>query len=165
MNHKVKKLRGIAIRRAVIVELICFVTFAATLAFGADDQAAKSVTDVVNKFHDALRRGDELAAMELLASDAIILESGSAETRDEYERHHLKEDIAFSQAVKSVDSILHVQMEGDAAWVISTSRTKGSFRSHDIDTAGTELVVLSKSPQGWRIRAIHWSSHDTRGSK
>lgn len=143
-----------------IVELICLVAFAAPLVVGADDQETKSVTDVVGKFHEALRRGDRPAAMELLAPDAIILESGSAETRDEYERHHLKEDIAFSQAVKSVDSLLHVQVEGDAAWVISTSQTRGSFRSREINSVGTELVVLSKSPQGWRIRAIHWSSHE-----
>src|SRR5438477_9620305 len=156
MDHRMKKIRRIAIRRAVIVKLICFVAFAGSSAIAADDQATKSVSDVVIKFHDALRRGDGLAAMELLASDAIILESGSAETRDEYEQHHLKEDIAFSQAVKSVDSILHVQMERDAAWAISTSQTKGSFRSHEIDTAGAELVVLRKSREGWGICAIYW---------
>ena len=126
---------------------------------------AGAINSVVDGFHDALRRGDAKTAMELLAPDAVILESGAAETREEYEKHHLKEDVAFLQAVQTVDSLLRVQIEGDAAWVISTSRTTGSFRGREINSAGTELMVITRSPQGWRIRAIHWSSHDTKRSK
>jgi ketosteroid isomerase-like protein len=121
-----------------------------------------NVTAVLDSFHDALRRGDGKAAMDLLASDAIILESGSAETRTEYEQHHLKEDIAFARAVASVRSVLKVQIEDGVAWLLSTSLTRGSFRGREINSEGTELAVLTKSAQGWRIRAIHWSSHETK---
>ena len=40
--------------------------------------------------NDALRRGHAKAVMELLAPDAKILESGAAQTRAKYERHHLQ---------------------------------------------------------------------------
>jgi ketosteroid isomerase-like protein len=126
----------------------------------AADGAA--ITATAEDFHKALRRGDGQAAMDLLAPDAMILESGSAETRTEYEQHHLQEDIAFARKVESARRVLSVRREGDAAWMISVSLTRGSFRNHEIDSEGTELAVLTKSPQGWRIRAIHWSSHEPK---
>ena len=103
--------------------------------------------------------------MELLAPDAMILESGSAETRAEYERAHLKEDITFAREVQTNRSVLSIRLEGETAWVISTSRTTGSFRGREINSIGTELMVLTESSQGWRIRAIHWSSHDNKKSE
>jgi ketosteroid isomerase-like protein len=120
---------------------------------------AGAVTEVVNGFHDALRRGDAKAAMELLAPNAIILESGSAETREEYQQHHLAEDIAFSRAVTSTNSTLAVHIDGNVAWVSSTSRATGTFNGRQVNSAGVELMVLTNSPAGWRIRAIHWSNH------
>ena len=75
----------------------------------ADDQP---IIAAVNEFHDALRRGDAKGAMELLAPDAVILESGARETREEYERGHLSEDIEFSKAVNTAASTPTVRVEG-----------------------------------------------------
>src|ERR1700682_2186246 len=123
---------------------------------------AGAITAAVDGFHDALRRGDAKAVMEFLAPDAVIQESGAAETREEYEKHHLIEDIAFSRAVRSTHSVSNVRIEGSVAWVTATSHAIGSFRDRQINSIGTELMVLSKSSEGWRIRAIHWSSHDNK---
>ena len=120
---------------------------------------AGAITAAVDGFHDALRRGDAKAAMELLAPDAVILESGAAETREEYEKHHLTEDIAFSRAVTITNLTLAVHIEGNAAWVSSTNRATGTFNGRQVNSAGAELMVLTNSAAGWRIRAIHWSSH------
>lgn len=97
--------------------------------------------------------------MELLAPDAVILESGAAETRNDYEKYHLTEDIAFSRAVTSTNSTLAVHLEGNAAWVSSTNRATGTFNGRQVNSAGAELMVLTNYAAGWRIRAIHWSSH------
>lgn len=67
---------------------------------------AGAITAAVDGFHDTLRRGDAKATTELLAPDAIILESGTAETREEYEKHHPAEDIAFSRVVRSTGSVI-----------------------------------------------------------
>lgn len=131
-------------------------------AVEAAGEESASVVAIVDAFHDALRRGDAKAAMELLAPDAMILESGFAQTRAEYERHHLQEDIEFARAVPSVRSVLNAQIDGNVAWIVSTSRTNGTFHEREIDSAGVELIVLSKSSAGWRIRAVHWSSHDNK---
>jgi ketosteroid isomerase-like protein len=140
-----------------------FVMFIVT-SVGADSVSsdAEAITAAVNGFHDALRRGDTKAAMELLAPDAVILESGSAETRAEYESHHLLEDIQFAQAVHSIRSDVRVQIEANTAWLTSRSKAEGSFEGKPINSVGVELVVLNKTAKGWRIRAIHWSSHKVK---
>ena len=47
---------------------------------------------------------------------------------------------------------------GDAAWLWAVSAVRGSWRGREVDSLGTELLVLAKEGGGWRIRAIHWSS-------
>lgn len=128
----------------------------ATAAHADDKQEAARTLDA---FHAALAGGDAKAAMNLLAPDAAILESGFAESRADYEAHHLAEDIAFARDVHSVRSEVHVDVEGDAAWVTSHSRTEGSFQGKPVNSRGVELAVLTRNAGGWRIRAIHWSSH------
>ncbi len=118
----------------------------------------KTIIAAVEGFHEALRRGDAEAAMKLLAPDATILESGASQTREEYAREHLGEDIAFAKATSSTRLTVNVGQEGKAAWTTSTYRTSGSFEGKPIDSIGAELVVLTQTPEGWRIRSIHWSS-------
>src|SRR6266511_3981764 len=87
-------------------------------------------------FHRALAQGDRAAALALLAPDAAILESGHLQTRAEYEREHLGEDIAFARATTTTRSPLAIQQEGNAAWTTATSRTTGTFNGRKIDSAG-----------------------------
>lgn len=126
----------------------------------AADSAA--VTATVSSFHAALTRGDGSAALRLLAPDAVILENGSVETREEYRSHHLSADMEFAQAVPARQGAMQVTVSGDVAWVSSSSVTKGTFRERAINSAGAELVVLSRTSAGWVIRAIHWSSRTLR---
>lgn len=135
-----------------------FVLAIAVSGFSAAADESQSVASTVDAFHDALRRGDGPAAMKLLAPDAIILEGGAIETRAEYESHHLAADMAFAKAVPSTRSNVRVQIDGNTAWLTSASRTEGSFQEQPINSRGAELIVLSKTAEGWQIRAIHWSS-------
>jgi ketosteroid isomerase-like protein len=121
-----------------------------------------AVATAVRAFHDALARGDSLAALRLLAPDALIMEAGGLESRADYRSHHLAGDIAFAQAVPSRSAEPSVVVSGDVAWVVSTSRTTGTFRDRAINSAGAELVILTRTPEGWHIRAIHWSSRAMR---
>lgn len=137
------------------------VLLALTLCVGAVSAAAddsQDVTATVDAFHDALRRGDGAAAMKVLASDAVIIEGGGIETRAEYESHHLAADMEFATAVPSTRSNVAVKINGDTAWLTSASRTEGTFKDKPVNSRGAELMVLAKTADGWRIRAIHWSS-------
>lgn len=124
------------------------------------DSAA--VVAVVDSFHTALSTGDSVAALRLLAPDAVILESGSMESRAEYRSHHLAGDIAFSKAVKDQRGPMNVRVEGAVAWTIGTSITEGQYNGRAINSAGAESMVLTKSANAWRIRSIHWSSRTRR---
>jgi len=147
------------------MELIRILVAAMLLATASVDVPAQSpaadstaVTATVHAFHQALAAGDAGGALRLLAADAVILESGGRESRDEYAAHHLAEDIEFARAVPVERSALQITASGDVAWVHSTSLVRGTYRGRAIDAAGVELMVLSRTATGWVIRAIHWSS-------
>src|SRR5947207_616204 len=67
----------------------------------ANEKETAEVLSAVHSLHAALTRGDAQAALVLLAQDAVILESGSAQSREEYAREHLGEDIASAKAVRT----------------------------------------------------------------
>lgn len=123
---------------------------------------SSAVAMVVDQFHRALETGDSASALSLLAADAIILESGGVETRQEYRSHHLAGDIEFARAVRAERGPVRVTVQGDAAWATSTSTTVGSFRDRAINSANAELMVLTRTAGSWRIRTIHWSSRSRR---
>lgn len=122
----------------------------------AADSAA--VTKVVRQFHAALAAGDSLGALGLLADDAVVLEAGGVESRAEYRSHHLAADIEYARAVPSTLGSISVRRDGASAWAVSTTTTVGTFQGRAVNSAGAELMVLSLTSSGWRIRAIHWSS-------
>ena len=116
------------------------------------------VAATIARFHAALAEGDSVAAMALLAPDVVILEAGGIETRDDYRSHHLPGDMAFARAIKGERGPVSVTVRGDVAWASSTSTTVGDYRGRAINSAGAELMVLTRNGSGWRINAIHWSS-------
>ena len=122
----------------------------------AADSAA--VAGTVRRYHEALARGDSAAALALLAPGAVVLESGGMETLAEYRAHHLPADIEFARAIPEKRGAIQVRVAGDAAWAASTSTAQGTFRGRAVDSSGAELMVLERTPDGWRIAAIHWSS-------
>ena len=157
-------------RSAIRLTLLCLLTSVGvtflTGSVGAETRMAPSYTHpdsaavaaAVNQFHEALAKGDSVAALALLASDAVILESGGMETKAEYRSHHLSGDIQFSRAVKAVRAPTKVVVAGETAWTVSTSTTRGDFNGRAINSTGAESMVLSRTATGWKIRSIHWSS-------
>jgi ketosteroid isomerase-like protein len=133
-------------------------------AQGSAQQGTDSteVVATVAAFHQALVRGDSVAALALLAPDALILEAGGIETREEYRSHHLAADIGFVRAVPAVSGPIRVVIVNHVAWATSTSTSQGTFEGRPIQSQGAELMVLTRTTMGWRIRAIHWSSRARR---
>lgn len=117
---------------------------------------------VVCRFHAALASGDSAGALELLARDAIVLESGASETVEHYRSHHLPDDIEFARAVQTTHSLARVVTHGYLAWIASTSVNQGRFAGRRIDSVGAELVVLGREHGKWKIQSIHWSSRARR---
>ena len=136
----------------------------ASLALPVSSAVAQARSDstavaiAVERYHKALSIGDSAAALTLLSPTAVIAESGSIESFREYRSHHLPADIAFARAVKATRSRLQVTVRGVVAWTTATTAARGTYGGKPIDSAGAELMVLTRSEGGWIISAIHWSS-------
>lgn len=141
-----------------IVPAIIALCFCTSTSQAMADHDSTSITGTINRFHAALAAGDTAAVKSLLSNDVMVLESGSLENRTEYLSHHLAGDIEFARAVPSERKLVRLHRNGNTAWVVSTSVTKGTFKERAINSAGAELMVLTKANGSWRIRSIHWSS-------
>ncbi len=122
----------------------------------AGDSAA--LGRVATRFHRILSAGDTTGISSLLAPDLRVIEGGTVENRHQYISGHLSEDIAFAKAVKEERAPFTYTCDGNVAWLVSTSTSTGTFSGREINSAGAELLILSRSRKGWQIRAIHWSS-------
>ena len=110
-------------------------------------------------FHASMAREDREAVLASLAADVVIFEGGGAElSRSEYALHHLAGDLEFVGSTNRTVVDQRAAVDGDVAWVLTRSETKGSFRDRDIDSRGTETMVLKRGSEGWQIVHIHWSS-------
>lgn len=127
-------------------------------AAAAQRTDAEAVRATVHAFHAALAAGDSTTALGHLAPDVVIHESGRSETLDEYRSGHLRADVAFAAAVRREVTDEAVATWGDAALYTARSRATGRWRERDVDAQGVETVVLVRTPEGWRIRHVHWSS-------
>ncbi len=134
----------------------------ARAAVARGDSAA--VVAVAAAFHAKLVAADTAGVMALLAPDAMILEAGGLETRHEYQDHHLPGDIAYASAVPSVRTVRHVSVQGNMAWVASTSDTKGTYNGRAVNSTGAELMVLTRKGNTWLVSSVHWSSRARRAN-
>jgi hypothetical protein len=116
------------------------------------------VTAVLDSFYGAMKTGDKTAAMRVIAPDAVFVESGTLETRAQYEANHLPADIEFESQVTGNRSPWRVVFHGDAAWVIATTEYQGTFQNSPVNFVSAQLAVLTHDAGNWLIRSIHWSS-------
>ena len=123
----------------------------------------RAASAVVSAFHAALGRGDTRAAAALLASDALIYESGGVERgKAEYAAHHLAADATFAKAMARVVTRQAGGADGRTAWIASESTMRGSFKNKPINSVSTETMVLRRDRVGWRIVHVHWSSANVK---
>lgn len=142
-------------RLGILFALIALLT-SVDSAVAQSDSAA--VVGTASRFHVALQAGDTAAVRTLIAPDLQVLEGGEVESRTQYFAHHLAADIEFAKAVPSKRTVVSYTHDGNVAWLVSTSTTTGNFRGREVNSVGAELMILSGTPEGWKIRAVHWSS-------
>ena len=119
---------------------------------------AMNAAAAVNDFQKLLASGDTNGASAMLDPAVLIYESGEVQkSRAEYASHHLQADAAF---LKGADVRLlsrNGDAVGDLAWIATEAelKTKGT---KPLDIISTETMVLKRSPEGWRVTHVHWSS-------
>ena len=143
----------------------CLVSAALTVALsmtacsrppGPEDQA--DVRAALESFYGAMKTGDTAKAMSLIAPDAMFVEGGRLETRDEYEKNHLPLDIGFEKQVDCKRGEWRITVQDDTAWAIATTDFVGTFDGSPVDFVSAQLAVLTRDSGPWLIRSIHWSS-------
>ncbi len=147
-----------AFRKNCAVGKVVMVGILSSCTAQTDSADSAAVATTVETFHSALAAGDSVTVLDLLSGDARIVEGGGIETRAEYRSGHMRGDMRFASAVSTETGAIRVVVLGDVAWATSTSVTQGESRGRTIDSQGAELMVLTREWDGWKIRAVHWSS-------
>jgi ketosteroid isomerase-like protein len=122
----------------------------------ADDEAA--VTAAVKEFQTAMDTGDAPTVMKYIADDALMMEGGTIENRMQYEENHLPADLEFAKGMTAKRMPVKQDIRGDVAWVRTSTEFTGTFQGQPLNLLGLETMVLTREPDGWRVRALHWSS-------
>lgn len=126
--------------------------------------SAMAAVKVVDAFSAAIKAGKLDTAEKLLDPSVLILESGGSErSRDQYLRGHAIADAAFLQNARQQLRYRQAQAEGDFAWVASEGELRSKENGKQSMLRTTETMLLKKTPQGWKIVHIHWSSRPAPG--
>ena len=126
---------------------------------------ASAAVAVAERFGAALAAGDLATVESLLAPDVLILETGGAErSREEYLGHHAKSDAQFLKGSHSQLTRRRARAEGDLVWIGSESELHASRDGKPLTLLSTETMLLTNTPDGWKIVHIHWSSRPKKGA-
>ena len=126
-------------------------------------QDALPAVEIVDQFGKALASGDLKTVGDLLDPAVLILESGGAErSRDEYLGHHAIADAAFLKGAHQQINRRIARISGETTGVGTESELHAPKDGKATTTLSTETMVLNRTPQGWRIVHIHWSSRTKR---
>lgn len=149
--------------RTATLLLLAALAGSGAAAAQATSPAVVEAEAALDSFHAALAAGDRERALAALAPEIVIFEAGGAElSRDEYAHHHLAGDMEYLQATATERVDRRSGASGDVVWVLTRSRTSGTFRDKPVATQGVETALLVRSASGWRIVHLHWSSRAAR---
>ena len=131
----------------------------AALSFqGLQSNAVPAGEAGARAFQSALQHGDRAVVLAMLAPDASISEGGHVQTRDDYAKGHLGEDIAFlKDATITPISIASIAM-GDGAMVGTESQIKASVKGKPVSLRSREMLKLKQDGKDWKIVSIQWQS-------
>lgn len=111
------------------------------------------------RFLIALAQGNREMALDVLDEHVTIFENGRAElSREEYAREHLAKDSEFLQSTRHSHLGHEVMDFGDHGVFLTRYRQSGERDGKAFSVLGATTMVLERTPEGWRIVHIHWSS-------
>ncbi len=146
--------------RSFLLAGVALAVIVSGVARGEPASATSEAESALDSFQAALAAGDKDAALARLAPEVVIFESGGAElSRDEYAHHHLAGDMEYLAATTTERVDRRSGSSGDLVWVLTRSKTTGTFRGKLVATQGDETALLARTADGWRIVHLHWSSH------
>jgi ketosteroid isomerase-like protein len=144
-------------RLALVAAIATSLAWLPACGRSTDDDAA-AVKTTLESFYAAMKNAENATAMALIAEDAVFVESGRLETREQYEKNHLPSDISFEKQVTGKRGEWDIKIKDDTAWAITTTEYDGIFDGGPVNFTSAQLAVLTRDTDKWMIRSIHWSS-------
>lgn len=129
-------------------------------AQAATQAAQNDATRLVDGFMAALANGQLEAARQAMTPDAVVMANGTVlGLRDGYIDGAAKGDAAAMKSVRSRE-LLHrdSRVGAQLGWVVSEKRMIGEGAGQLRTMVLTETILVTKTPSGWKISGIHWSS-------
>jgi len=123
---------------------------------GLKANAVPDAEQVAVAFHNALQKGDRDAVLALLSADVTVSEEGHTQSRDEYAKGHLGEDIAFLKKAQVRPITMASMPMGGSAMVGSESEIRQATNGKT--QRSRELLTLKRENGAWKILAIRWQS-------
>jgi hypothetical protein len=121
--------------------------------------AAVEPVRVVGDFMTALSKGNLRAAREFLEPGVVVITDGVIRgDRDAYMAQQASADAAFLRRAQRQLLRRDARAGPGMAWVVSEKLFKLPGGDPKSATAMSETIVLVKTPAGWKIAHIHWSS-------
>jgi ketosteroid isomerase-like protein len=115
---------------------------------------------VVDRFHEALHASDAATALQQLAPDLVVFETGYGDLAPGvYLQGALANDLAFAVVTRRNIVDRSLRQEGNTAWVMSVAEISGKPGEQAIRLRQTETMMLRRYEDGWKIAHIHWSAH------
>jgi ketosteroid isomerase-like protein len=163
------------VRRLFLVTSIALATLAGGSALAASNTAAPQAASagattqatphetvqIVDAFMAALADGQLEAARQYMTPDAVVMANGQVlGNRDAYIDGAARGDVAALRGVQRELVNRGVSADADIGWVVSEKRMRAGAGAQAARAIGlTETMLLAKTPSGWKITHIHWSSH------
>ena len=122
--------------------------------------AQNEATKVVDEFMAALSNNQLEAARQAMTPNAVVIANGLVlGTRDGYIDGAAEADAVAMKSVRSRE-LMHrdSQVGAQVGWVVSEKRMVGEAAGQMRAMVLTETFLLAKTPSGWKISGIHWSS-------
>jgi ketosteroid isomerase-like protein len=145
-------------KRAVLAAIVLALVWLPACGGGSTEDDTAAVRTTLESFYAAMKNAENATAMALIAEDAVFVEGGRLETREEYEKNHLPADISFEKQVSGKRGDWQITIKDDTAWAIVTTEYDGIFDGAPVAFTGAQLAVLTRDADKWMIRSIHWSS-------
>jgi ketosteroid isomerase-like protein len=150
-------LKALKIGVAALTFLATGALLAAAQSPGTPQSAdSANVMSVARGFKRALLDGDSAKAISFLHANLSVFESRKAENLAEYRSGHLAADMAHLKTVTQATTKETLSISGDIAVYTSLYTSTGTSRGRQVNSNGTETMVLSRTPVGWKILHVHW---------
>lgn len=123
--------------------------------------ATAAVRAAIETYRQAMNNRDLAAMRQVFHPDLLVFEMGGVNRgRSDYLEHHLGPELKELKSWKTGPANTAIEVDGKLAVAIADFTYEATMLNGKTSRGvATETLVLALTPDGWKIRHLHWSSH------